>query len=63
MKNKFKKEFDRAARANIKKEMSKPRLAKSAREAEANLLAARIAQGKLGESKLSLLPPVLQRAG
>jgi hypothetical protein len=61
MKNKVKKEFDGAIRASIKKEMAKPPMAKSAREAEANLVAARIAQGKLGESKLSLLPTVLQR--
>jgi hypothetical protein len=47
MKNKLKKEFEGATRASIKKEMAKPRMAKSAREAELNLIAARIAQGKL----------------
>jgi hypothetical protein len=47
MKNKVKKEFDEATRAIVKKEMAKPRMAKSAREAELNLVAARVAQGKL----------------
>jgi hypothetical protein len=47
MKRKFKKEFDEATRASVKKEMAKPRMAKSAREAEVNLVAARVAQGKL----------------
>jgi hypothetical protein len=46
MKNKVKKESDRAARASVKKEMAKPRMAKSAREAKLNLAAARIAQGR-----------------
>ncbi len=36
-----------AIRARVQKEMAKPRMAKSAREAEVNLVAARIAQGKL----------------
>jgi len=61
MKNKVKKEIDGAARASVKKEMAKPRMAKSAREAEANLVAAQIAQGKLRKTKLSLLLPVPQR--
>ncbi len=47
MKNKVKKELDGATRASVKKEMAKPRMAKSARKAEVNLVAARIAQGKL----------------
>jgi hypothetical protein len=47
MKNKVKKELDGATRASVKKEMAKPRMAKSAREAEVNLVAARIAQSKL----------------
>jgi len=47
MKNKVKKESDRAVPTSIKKEMAKPRMAKSVREAEVNLVAARIAQGKL----------------
>ncbi len=47
MKNKVKKEFDGAIRASVKKEMAKPRMAKSAREAEMKLVAARIARVKL----------------
>jgi hypothetical protein len=47
MKNKVKKERDGTIRASVKKEMAKPRMAKSAREAEVNLVAARVAQGKL----------------
>jgi hypothetical protein len=47
MKNKVKQESDGATRASVKKEMAKPRMAKSAREAEMKLVAARIAQGKL----------------
>jgi hypothetical protein len=46
MKNKIKKELDGATRASVKKEMAMPRMAKSAREAKVNLVAARIAQGK-----------------
>ena len=45
MKNKVKQESDGATRASVKKEMAKPRVAKSAREAEMKLAAARIAQG------------------
>jgi len=55
MKKKAKEEFDGATRASVKKEMAKPRMAKSAREAEINLAAARIVPGK------SLLVPVLRR--
>lgn len=47
MKRKYKKESDEATQASVKKEMAKPRMAKSAREAEVNLAAARIAQRKL----------------
>lgn len=47
MKRKYKKESDEATQASVKKEMAKPRMAKSAREAVVNLAAARIAQGKL----------------
>jgi hypothetical protein len=47
VKNKVKKTFDGTTRASVRKEMAKPRMAKSAREAEANLMAARVAQGKL----------------
>jgi hypothetical protein len=47
MKNKVKKQFDAATRASVKKEMAKPRMTKSAREAEVDLVAVRVAQGKL----------------
>lgn len=47
MKKKDKQESDGATRASVKKEMAKPRMAKSAREAEMKSVAARIAQGKL----------------
>jgi len=47
MKKKFTKEFGEATQASVKREMAKPRMAKSVREAEANLVAARIAHGKL----------------
>jgi hypothetical protein len=47
MKKKTKKEFGEATRASVKKEMAKPRMAKSAREGEKNLAAARITAGKL----------------
>ncbi len=56
MKKRAKEEFDGPTRASVKKEMAKPRMAKSAREAEINLAATRIALGK------SLLLPVLRRA-
>jgi hypothetical protein len=46
MKKKTKKEFGEATRASVKKEMAKPRMAKSAREREITLTAARIAPGK-----------------
>jgi hypothetical protein len=42
MKKKAKKEFDEATRASVKKEMAKPRMAKSARITELNLDTARI---------------------
>jgi hypothetical protein len=47
MKTKTKKESDEATLASVKREMAKPRIAKSAREAEINLAAARIAPGNL----------------
>jgi len=47
MKMKTEKESDEATLANVKKEMAKPRMAKSARDGEINLAAARIAPGKL----------------
>jgi hypothetical protein len=46
MKNKVKKGFDRATVASVKKEMAKPRMAKSVREEEANRAAGRIMPGK-----------------
>jgi hypothetical protein len=46
MKKKTKKEFGEAIRASVKKEMAKPRMAKSAREREIILATPRIAPGK-----------------
>jgi hypothetical protein len=57
MESKIKKEFDGATRASVIKEMAKPRMTKSVREAEMKLVLARIAQGKLWKTKLSLLFP------
>ena len=42
MKKKVRKEFGEATRASVKKEMAKPRMAKSARESEMNLAAQRL---------------------
>ena len=47
MKKKVRKEFGEATRASVKKEMAKPRMAKSARESEMNLTAVRLVPGKL----------------
>jgi len=47
MKKKTKKESGEATRASVQREMAKPRMAKSVREGEINLAAARIAPGKL----------------
>jgi hypothetical protein len=47
MKKKAKKESGEATLASVRKEMAKPRVAKSAREGEMNLAAAQIAPGKL----------------
>jgi hypothetical protein len=47
MKKRTKKDFNEATRASVKKEMAKPRMAKSVREAEINLAAERIAPRKL----------------
>jgi hypothetical protein len=55
MTNKTKKEFGAATRASVKKEMAKPRMAKSARESVINLAAERIALGKLRKHKLQVL--------
>ena len=46
MKRKTKKEASDATRASVKKEMAKPRMAKSAREGGIRIAAARIALGK-----------------
>jgi hypothetical protein len=46
MKKKVRKEFGEATRASVKKEMAKPRMAKSARESEMNLAAVRLVPGK-----------------
>jgi len=48
MESKIRKEFDGATRASVIKEMAKPRMTKSAREGEMNLVAARNATGKRG---------------
>jgi hypothetical protein len=44
MKNKAKKDLGEATRASVKKEMAKPRMAKSARIAERNLDTKRISE-------------------
>jgi hypothetical protein len=46
MKKKVRKEFGEAIRASVKKEMAKPRMAKSARESEMNLAPVRLVPGK-----------------
>ena len=50
MNKKAKKEFGEATRASIMKEMAKPRMAKSAREEEANRAAGRIMPVKRGKA-------------
>jgi hypothetical protein len=45
MKKKAKKRLDEATHTSVKKEMAKPRMAKSVREGEINLVTARIAPG------------------
>jgi hypothetical protein len=47
MKKKATKDLGEVTRASVKKEMAKPRLAKSVREAEINLAGERIAPRKL----------------
>jgi len=56
MKRKTKKESEALLRASVTKEMTKPRMAKSARAVEANRVAARIARLKARKYKLKLLP-------
>jgi hypothetical protein len=46
-KKKTERESSKATRASVKKEMAKPRMAKSAREQEVILVAARTVPGKL----------------
>ena len=46
MKKKVRKEFGEVTRATVKKEMAKPRMAKSARESEMNVAAVRLVPGK-----------------
>jgi hypothetical protein len=63
MKKKAREDFGEATRASVKKEMAKPRMAKSARDVELDLSAARIASGKLRKNKLrSVLLAVPQGA-
>ena len=59
MKKKNKKESEALLRARVVKEMTKPRMAKSAREIETNSAAARIARLKTQKYKLKLLLPAL----
>ncbi len=52
LRTELKKESGKATLASVKKEMAKPRRAKSAREEEVNLAPARIVRGKRGKTKL-----------
>jgi len=62
MKKKAKKELGKAILASVKKEMAKPRMATSAREAEIDLGAGRMAPVMRGNVKLRSLPlPLLRR--
>jgi hypothetical protein len=51
-KKQAKKESGKATLADVKKEMLKPHMAKSAREEEVNQAGARIVRGKRGKTKL-----------
>jgi hypothetical protein len=63
MKKKSKKKSGGATLASVKKEMAKPRRAKSAREGEINLAAGRMVPVRRGNTKLQLDPhPLLRRA-
>jgi hypothetical protein len=55
MNKKAKKSLGEATWDSVKKEMAKPRMAKSAREVEINLAAAEIATGRLRKNKLKSL--------
>jgi hypothetical protein len=61
MKKKAKKEFGEATRDSVKKEMAKPRIAKSAREEEVNRAAGRIMPVKRGKAELQSHPLPLSR--
>jgi hypothetical protein len=56
MKKGAKKEFGEATLASVKKEMAKPRMARSAREGEVNLVAERMVPLKRGKANLQLHP-------
>jgi hypothetical protein len=63
VKKKAKKEFGEATLARVKKEMAKPRLAKSARRVVVAIAAGRTVPVKRGNAKLKLHPlPLLRRA-
>jgi hypothetical protein len=49
---KRKKEPGKATLARVKKDLAKPRMAKSARKEEVNQAAARVVRGKRGKTKL-----------
>jgi hypothetical protein len=61
MKKKAKKEFGEATRDSVKKEMAKPRIAKSAREEEVNRAAGRIMPVNRGKAELQSHPLPLSR--
>jgi hypothetical protein len=52
LRRKAKKELDNSTRDSVKKEMAKPRMAKSARIAEENLVTMRISQGRAIAARL-----------
>jgi hypothetical protein len=63
MKKKAKKKLGRSTLASVKREMAKPRMATSAREAEIDIGGGRMALVKRGNAKLGLHPlPLLRRA-
>jgi hypothetical protein len=64
MMKRAKKKLGKATLASVKKEMAKPRLTTSAREAEIDIGAGRKVPVKRGNAKLRLHPlPFLRRAG
>jgi hypothetical protein len=63
MKKKAKKESEALLRASVTREMTKPRMAKSARRVETDLAAGRIARTKVRKFKLNSVPlPIPQGA-